>query len=498
MRHLSKSRLVSFRQCPKRLWLELYRRELSLVSASTEAVFRRGHEVGELAQRLFDPDGTGTVLHPFADGPDAAFTRTTELLSSDAPIFEAGFRAEGAMAFADVLLPVKRRGRKAWQMIEVKSSGSVKAYQLEDAGIQAFVARASGLALDSIAIAHVDTGWTYPGGGDYAGLLKVVDVTPDAFAMEGDVRAWVAAAQEVARKRKEPAIGIGPHCSDPFDCAFFGYCSEGLEPAEYPVEWLPNVTGKLKAAIREHGYADMRDLPGELLSPVQRMVRDCTVSGTVRFDAAGAAEALAGHRPPAWFLDFETVQFAVPIWPGTRPFQQIPFQFSLHRVGARGKRDHHDFLDLTGADPRRALAEALIAAIGDTGPVFAYNAAFERGVVNKLAEDFPALHRPLLRINERMVDLLPVARSHYYHPFQQGSWSIKAVLPAIAPDLSYESLTGVADGASAADAYHAAISPGADAAEKARIRSELSDYCRLDTLALVRLWEVFSGRVARG
>jgi hypothetical protein len=196
---------------------------------------------------------------------------------------------------------------------------------------------------------------------------------------------------------------------------------------------------------------------------------------------------------PAYFLDFETIQFAVPIWKGTRPYQQIPFQFSIHRLSRTGKIEQQAFLDLSGADPSKAFAEDLIAACGERGPIFVYNAGFETARIRELSERFPRLAKPLLALNERVVDLLPVARDDYYHPSQQGSWSIKAVLPALCPDLHYGDLDGVQDGGMAMDAFLEALAPQTSKTRKSEIEQQLLAYCALDTYAMVRLWVAFSG-----
>lgn len=157
--------------------------------------------------------------------------------------------------------------------------------------------------------------------------------------------------------------------------------------------------------------------------------------------------------------DFESVQFAVPIWQGTRPYQQNVFQFSLHTLGQNGQLEHACDLDLSGDDPSEGLAKALVAACGTHGPVYVYNRNFESGRIHDLAQRFPALGAPLLAISERLVDLLPIAREHFYHPSQQGSWSLKRVLPAVVPELRYDTLDGVQDGGMAMEAYLEAIHP---------------------------------------
>jgi len=235
-------------------------------------------------------------------------------------------------------------------------------------------------------------------------------------------------------------------------------------------------------------------VPDEYLDDLQRRVKAQTLSGKPFFDHVGSAAELAQYNLPACFLDFETIQFAVPIWAGTRPYQQIPFQFSRHGLLVTGELNHSEFLDLSGNDPSALFAEALIAACGQLASVFVYNAAFEATRITELADRFPRLKRPLLAINDRIVDLLPIARRYYYHPAQQGSWSIKSVLPTIATDVSYNELDGVQDGIMAMAAYLEAIHAQTASARKDEIRRQLLNYCRLDTYALVRLWEHFSGR----
>ena len=492
---LSKSRLMSWRQCAKRLWLEARQPELQDLSASTEAAFAIGNEVGGIARQLYDPSGKGRLVDLESGNVSGAIARTTELLRDRKPIFEAGFATDRARAFADILLPVTRGGKPAWRMVEVKSSSSVKEYYLDDVAIQARIARAAGLPLAQISLAHVDTRWTYPGNDDYQGLLVEHDLTQKAFARGDEVDGWVETAHRIVRQRKAPKITTGAHCNAPYPCGFIDHCTAQEPQAEYPVAWLPRVQTKaLKAHIEDGGITDLRQVDDALLNERQLRVKRHTLSGEVYFDKVGAAAALAEHRLPAWFLDFETIQFAVPIWKGTRPYQNIPFQFSVHRLGRNGRLAQVPFLDLSGGDPSRPLAEALIAACGERGPVFVYNAAFEKARIRELAARFPALRRELLAIEARIVDLRPIAEAHYYHPSQKGSWSLKVVLPPLAPDLRHDTLDGVKDGALAMDAYREALAPDTARARKAEIERQLLAYCERDTFALVRLWQHFSGR----
>lgn len=498
MRTLSKSKLLAFRQCPKRLWLEVHQPALREDSAATQASFATGHKVGDIAQQIYDPKGEGALIDPRVEGFEEAFARTQVLLRSAFPIFEAGYKAEGALAFADVMLPVKQGGKNAWRMVEVKSSTSVKSYHREDAAVQAFVARASGVALTAIALAHIDSQWVYPGGGDYRGLLVENDLTEESFARADDVREWIAQAQRVAASKTEPQVATGLQCNDPYACGFLAHCQSQEPRAEQPLHWLPGPFGAaLKKHVAETGVTELRDVPDAVLNDRQLKVKTHTLSGAVYFNQPAAAQQLSAYKLPAYFMDFETIQFAVPIWKGTRPYQQIPFQFSVHRLSRTGKLEHREFLDLSGDDPTRAFAQALIADCGERGPIFVYNAGFEKKRISDLAEFFPDLAKALLSLNERVVDLLPIAREHFYHPDQHGSWSIKAVLPSICPDLKYADLDGVQDGGAAMDAYLEALSPQTTAARKAEIEQQLLAYCALDTRALVRLWAAFTGNTLK-
>lgn len=496
MKNLSKSKLIAYRQCPKRLWLEIHMPEKRADSSATRASYDVGNQVGRIAQQLYDPAGVGEVLDNQRDGYDFVLKRTQELIKQPKPIFEAGFSAAGVIAFADVFLPVSAANGHAWRMVEVKSSGSVKDYHRDDAAIQAFAARRAGLALEGIAIAHIDTSWEYPGGGDYRGLLVESDLTEEAFGRSDEVDAWVTEAHQTAAEKSAPDIRTGRQCTSPFECGFIEFC-RSMEPAvEFPARWLPKIQTKaLKAFVAEHPDADMRDVDDGLLNEVQQRVKQATVTAEPFFDAEGAESDLRHYGPSALFLDFETVNPAVPLWAGTRPFEQIPFQFSLHRIGDDGALSDCGFLDLSGQNSSRPFASALINACAESLPVFVFNATFEIGRIKDLAKRFPELAAQLLAIAERIVDLQPIARNRYYHPDQHGSWSIKDVLPTIAPDLSYKDLDGVKEGGMAAAAYQIAIHPDTSPEEKAGLERQLTAYCRLDTLAMVRVWQFFrSGR----
>lgn len=491
MASLSKSKLLAFRQCPKRLWLEVHRPELRQDSVRTMASFAVGHDVGALARRLYDPLQIGSLIDVEKEGFAGALARSRQLVgSSSVPIFEAGFAAAGALAFADILLPTSHDGKRAWRMVEIKSSGEVKDYHREDAAIQHFIATQAGVPLEAIAVGHIDTSWKYPGDGQYEGILVEEDVTEEASARHAEVSEWIADAQGIASSGQQPARQTGPHCTDPFECGFHGYCSSQEPPVEHPVAFIPKVQAKaLKRLLAEPGIRSLDQVPDELLNEVQQRVKAHTLTGTVYFDAESAAEAVSKIPLPALFLDFETISYVVPIWPGTRPYQQIPFQYSLHRLAADGKLEHHAFLDLSGEDPSRRIAEDLVRHCAGEEPVFAYNKSFEAGCIQRLADRFDDLKEALFHLRNRLHDLHPIVRDNFYDPSQQGSWSIKKVLPALVPDLNYEALDGVKDGGGAMNAYLEAVRSETTVERKAEIERQLLAYCHLDTLAMVRMRE---------
>ena len=437
MNPLSKSKILAFRQCPKRLWMEVHRPELREDSADAQARFQTGYQVGNIARRLYDPEGTGAVIDVDTEGFDAAFARTAELLASFlGPVFEAGFRAGGALAFADVMLPTFEHGQSAWRMVEVKSSTSVKDYHRDDMAVQAFVAQSAGVNLKSVALAHIDSSWVYPGNEDYRGLLVESDLTAEALTRSGEVKGWIEQAQRIVAQPAAPDIAVGAHCSAPFECGFCSYCIQGHPQSEFPIAWLPRLSATKRKQLAEQGVDDLCGVPDDLLSDKQAMIKEHTLAKTVFFDAAGAAADLAPHGFPAYFLDFESIQFPVPIWKGTRPYQQIAFQFSLHTLGESGLLSQTAFLDLSGDDPSEPFANALIAACGETGPVFVYNAGFEKTRIRELAERYPALAGPLRGFTQGSWICIRLRATATITPANRAPGASRRCCPPLRPSLA--------------------------------------------------------------
>lgn len=477
MRGLSKSRILAHLQCPRRLWLQVNRADLADYDDGARARFATGHRVGEVARSLVP----GGVLIDADDVAQAIRETRAQIDDGSHALFEAALEADGVLVRTDLLQP---DGGGRWRMIEVKSSTGVKDYHLSDAAVQAWVTRQAGIALSRFEIAHVDTGFVYPGGGDYHGLLSRADITDDIADLEAAVPDWVTGARSTLAG-DDPRTPPGDQCHQPFECPFHGHCVPADESDGYPVSILPR-SRELAVRLTEEGYEDLRDVPADrLTNPVHRRIREATRSGRAFIDSA-AARILSDLSRPWYYVDFETIQFAVPIWPGTRPYMQIPFQWSCHIEDARGGIDHREFLAEGGGDPRRDFAESLIAALGDHGPVLVYYAPFERTRLRELAETFPDLAPGLQAVIDRLVDLYPIARDYYYHPDMRGSWSIKAVLPTVAPELAYDGLE-VADGGMAQVAFAELLEPEVSPDRRAALREGLLRYCGRDTWAMVRI-----------
>lgn len=482
VRNLSKSKIIAGLQCPKRLYLEVHHPDLAEVSEESERKFEIGHQVGEVATHQFP----GGVMIEFDDGLSHALKETRKILSEspDIPVYEATFSKGGVLVRADIFLKEKT----GYRLVEVKASTSVKDYYLNDVAIQAWTVTEAGYPLDRMELAHIDNTFVYQGDGDYEGLFRYEDVKERALPLVDSVPKWVDEFKQVLQGDM-PEIGIGSHCHDPFDCEFIGYCSPEDCP-EYPVSILPR-GGKIIDELIEEGIEDVRDIPdGRLSNQNHERVRRVTVSGVPEI-APEIRAFMKGLSYPRYYIDFETAQFAVPIWVGTRPYEQLPVQWSCHVENETGELEHREFLDISGNAPMKDFAESLIAAVGEQGAIIVYS-SYEKTILRKLAEMHPEHSQEIERIIERLVDLLSVVRNHYYHPQMMGSWSIKAVLPTVAPDLNYSELEEIAEGGAAQVAYLEAIDPETTDERRNEIKDRLLEYCKLDTFALVKMVQYFS------
>ncbi len=480
--YLSKSKVLSGRQCVKRLFLEVHKPQLAAQAKVTDRLLSRGLEVHEVARRQY-PDG---ILISHDDNLSMAIEDTKQVLlrNPSSPIFEATFQHDGVLVRSDVFF----RGTSGFRLIEVKSSTTLKPYQVEDCAVQAWVIQGQGLALESVNLAVLDTSFVYPGDDNYNGLFHFEDCTDAVSDLQNEVPAWIDEFRR-ALDGPDPTTEIGPQCGTPFQCPFLDYCSLGVPCTDYPVTCLPK-HGKIVSRLVEEGFKDIRDIPEDRLENATfERIRRSTVSGLPEIDPA-VGEYLRSFEYPRYFLDFETIDFPVPIWAGTRPYQHIPFQWSCHCRKDSLSLDHKEFLDNTGCLPMKEFAKSLLDALGYEGPIFVYS-HYEKRILNELAAFFPDLAIDLENLTIRLVDLLKIVKGGYYHPLMKGSFSIKAVLPTITSGQTYETLGEVADGIAAQEAYLEIVNLSTPAGRKSVLRKSLLDYCGLDTMSLVELVDFF-------
>ncbi len=487
---VSKGRFAAGLQCAKRLYLECHAPGLrDAEGAGREALARAGTEVGRLARDLFP---AGVLVAPDAWGEAVATTARLVADPTVPAIFEAAFEHAGARVRADVLVRVGVGA--AFELVEVKSAARVREHHETDLAFQLAVVAGAGIDVVRTRLLLLDRAYVHPGGvPDLTRLFVAIDLTDKVVPHVPTVRRRLAAMGQVIANAEVPAIANGPQCLTPYRCPFFGHCH--VERAAYPVTDLPRLTGDQVARLGELGVDDIRDVPDDLagLTPLQLRARAAArAGGAVRVPAI--VERLAAIPLPAHFVDFETFAPAVPVFPGTRPFEQVPFQWSDHVLATDGSVTHHEFLHDTDADPRTAFVETLLAATADAASLVVYS-SFEGDVLAALATQLPHLAEPLLERRGRIVDLLPLVRDHCYHPRLRGSFSIKSVLPAFVPGLGYDDLV-IRDGLTASSSHATLIDPTLDPARRAELRAQLLAYCQRDTEAMVALYRVLGAPLA--
>jgi len=483
--YLSKSRFMAGMQCPKRLYLTVHPPEMPEEEDGGESLpILNGNAVGDMACKLYPG-----VMVEYDQGLSAAIRETSRLVADEQVqrIHEATFSFDNVLVRVDLL----ERTDAGWILSEVKAATSVKVHYLNDAAIQAWVLQGCGLKLASVHLMHVNNQFIYQGDGVYDRLLHAADISDIVLSRIETIGEQKDAFLEMLAG-DVPDIKMGKQCNSPYACEFCSYCDPGDGP-EYPLNVLPRLQTPQRDALQTEGYNDVRDIPdGVLQNSNHQRVWRVTTSGEEEVDIAEAAK-LNSWGWPRYYLDFETIGLAVPRWKGVRPYVQVPFQWSCHIHHEDGRMEHVEFIEVTGDDPRRACAEGLVKHIGKDGILIAYNAGFEKRVIRELAAMYPDLSDALLDINERFVDLLPITRKAYYHPSQKGSWSIKAVLPALVPELNYADLDGVQNGGDAQLAWMQAAS--SESGQGQAIADHLLAYCKLDTLAMVKIVDALLARV---
>jgi hypothetical protein len=483
---LTKSRFLSGLQCQLRLWFEIH----SPIEEESEpgVAILQGRSFDEVVRGL--APGVGISRE---EGMPAAIAETSRLMALGAGgpqvLYQPAFQSGDLTFIADILL---RRAGEEFELTEVKASTGVREGHIADAAFQTLVLQKLGVPVGRVFIGHVNNRFVLETEGNYDGLLVEADVTDEVEAYLPTAAALAEDFRQVMADPTAPVVGVGPHCHSPYDCPYLSRCHGGLPGAEYPVESLPR-GGKVMQAMIDEGYVDLREIPdGRLTGEMHMRVREATVSGVPYFDAAATAE-LRELTYPFTYLDFETIGFAVPEVIGSRPYEQLPFQWSVHVETSPTEIRHAEYLAIESFGDFGRQAGALIAVVPAEGPVFAYNSGFEGRVLERLAELVPVHAVALRAIAERLVDLLPVARAAYYHRDMQGSWSIKIVMPTIDANLGYEHLGEVREGDGAQAAFLELRGPEIEPDRAASLRAALLNYCRHDTWVMVVLRRFLCG-----
>lgn len=478
---ISKSKYLDGLQCHKLVWFRYNAKSrIPPVSPSTQAIFDQGHLVGSYAKMRF-PVGFEIEAKPWEFAAIEKQTQTA--IKRRVPLFEAGFSYQGAFARFDILNPVDGG---MWDLIEVKSSTEVKAVNFNDVAIQHFISVGAGLKIRRCFIYFINNQYTRKGDIDPNALFSSSDVTAEVLSRQEEVARNLITLQGIIRQKQQPDIKIGPHCDDPYECILKDLCWNFLPDhsvftlyrSRKSFEWF------------DDGILELRDIPQDThLSDAQQIQLNAIRSGQTHLDRVEIGSFLETLRYPLYFLDFETFNVAIPLFDGTRPYQRIPFQYSLHVVQSPdASPTHHSFLADGSSDPRPIILNQLRELLGVEGSIVCYNASFEKGVLRESSEAFTEYGPWYSGIDQRIVDLLIPFRSFwYYNPQQKGSATLKNVLPALTGK-TYEELP-IAEGNTASTEYLRVTYGDIDPAERNSVREQLEQYCRFDTEAMIWILE---------
>ena len=522
MKGLSKSRFTAFCQCPKNLWLKVYKPDEATIDAGVEARFEQGNIVGDLAMGLFGDFVEVTAKNEDGSLNLAAMVEKTkqEMERGTENICEASFTIEGHYCAVDIL----RKNGDGWDIYEVKSSSFPEFNGQEakldkyapDIAYQKWVLTQCGVNVTGTYLVCLNSDYVRQGDLDIQQLFVVTDMKELVENEYQKVPGRVKQAMKVINSKEEPECELSEHCMKPYACAFWDYCKRqhGIpSPSVFEVyggKGRGGFTFKKKLDCYHQGLITFEDLRSKDIGPIQNMQIEAALTGKEFINPAGIRKFLEKLTYPLYFLDFETMQDAVPQYDGAKVYAQITFQYSLHikempdriRVtdGPRplrmkvGKHAiHKEYLAPSdGSDPRRALAEQLCKDIPKDACTLAYNKMFECGRIRELASLYPDLSDHLLNIADHIVDLIdPFRAGDYYVPAMGGSFSIKSVLPALFPDepsLNYHNLDERCQNGGDAMTIFPRIKD-MEPEEAAASREALLRYCELDTWAMVKVWE---------
>ena len=479
--NLSKSKYCNGLQCKKMLWL-YKNKPTEKEEVNNQSVFDNGNDVHEVARKLLGED----INIPFNEDLTQMIKDTEEVMKQEKVIItEASFSYENNFCSVDIL---KKEGN-TYEIYEVKSSTELKDVYVDDVSYQYFVLTSLGLKVEKCYVAILNNRYVRKGKLDLNQLFKKIDVTDEVVSKQAQVKQMIKDMNKYMEQKKEPKDDIGIHCFKPYKCPFFKYCTRHLPESNiFEINEI-NVNEKLKLYVE--GIVSLEDLLKEDISNEAKQHIEYELYDKEDYiDKKSIKEFLNTLSEPLYFLDFETFALPIPKYDGTRPYQQVPFQYSLHYI-EEGKLYHKEFLAESGVDPRKLIAESLVRDIPKNVPVLAYYMSFEKGRIKELAETFPDLKDHLMSIHDNIKDLIvPFKNRSYYAKGMHGSASIKYVLPAMFPNdesLNYKNLELVHNGDEAMNIY--ARLGEYPKEEQEYIRERLLKYCELDTYAMVKIYE---------
>lgn len=475
---ISKTLFIKGLQCHKALYLHKFHPELrDEISPAKEALFTSGTNVGILAQQLF-PGGVEIPYEGVSLSDQIRMTQS-EIQEGTTTLYEAAFGYEGAFCKVDIL----HKGKHGWKIYEVKSSTGMKDVYYDDVAFQHYVLKSTGLPVSRASLVHLNNEYVRQGDIEIEKLFSIQDLTD--IVQEKEPAVWEA----LQRQRDMltgalPDIDIGEYCYSPYDCDFLGHCW-----AHIPEDSVFDLRerGVNKFDLYRQGIIHMRDIPEGMLNFKQGIQITGTLQKKDRIIKENIRDFLDSLWYPLYFLDFETFMSPIPLFDGTRPYQQNPFQYSLHSMEQLGGTLHHrEFLAAPNCDPRKELTEKLIREIPDNACILAYNMPFERRILEELGSWLPEYRNRIDTITDNMRDLMiPFRNKDCYLWQMNGTYSIKAVLPALVSELSYEGME-ISDGGMAMNAY-TMMCETQDPEALERIRNALLEYCKLDTLGMVKI-----------
>ena len=437
VRLLSKSQFLKGRHCLKRIWLYNHRRDLMQErSAFQNAIMEQGTEVGKLARSLFS--GGVLIDEDYQNVSGAVDHTQAAILTNASAIFEGAFVYDDILVRVDIL---KHNPDASFNLIEVKSSTSVKKEHLPDCSVQAYVLQQCGIRLKHICVMYLNNEYRRVGELDLDQLFIIEPVDHLIQDELSKVPDYLNTIRTALLKEDEPFWDIGSICKNPYPCEFKHYCWRYV--SKKSIYYISRITEKQKCSLVDAGVMLIKDVPDQFnLTALQAIQVSCEKRQEKFIDSVAIKNHLSQLQYPLYFLDFETVGYAIPPYEGTRPYQHLPFQYSLHvKRTPDAELEHYEFLFDEKENPSRSLAEELVSHIGSEGSVVVYYASFEGSRIKEMAETFPDLSERLISIHERLWDLqIPFAKKWYCDPGFNGSASIKDVLPVLVPELSYKNL----------------------------------------------------------